>query len=252
LLRQAFTHPSFYSYHSDRDREGGVQRAAGRATYHDNQRLEFLGDAVLQLVSTEYLFRHFPEHQEGQLTMMRSSLVSNAVLCDVAVTTGMHECVRFTHGGMDVVGRARRGMLSDCFEAFVGALYLDRQPRGLAHVQAFVRTMIFSLTKRMVAERQWMDPKMRLQLCLNEFNQTSAVPLSKRFQLLDEWGPSHERMYLVGCYINGALVAQARGQSLADGQMGAAQAALAALLDEDSTATTPKPSSPPAPSRATE
>eukprot|EP00964_Phaeocystis_antarctica_P035869 scaffold20510_cov54-Phaeocystis_antarctica.AAC.2 len=135
---------------------------------------------------------------------------------------------------MDGPGRARRGMLADCFEAFVGALFLDKQPLGMAHAKAFTHTALFTLTPQTIEERRWMDPKARLQYCLAEFNSQEGLnsqkgALHKTFSLLDEWGPSHERMYLVGCYINRQLVAQARGQSLMDAQMGAASKALVAL-----------------------
>ena len=125
-------------------------------------------------------------------------------------------------------------MLSDCFEAFLGALFLDRQPLGITFVKAFTHTMLFDLTQRAVSERRWLDPKMRLQFCLNEFNASATTQLVKKFALMEEYGPSHERMYVVGCFINGVLIAQARGQSFTDAQMGAALRAQEALfLDED-------------------
>ena len=112
--------------------------------------------------------------------------------------------------------------------------FLDRQPLGNAFVKTFTNTMLFSLTQRNIEERRWMDPKMRLQYCLNEFNSVARASLQKKFSIQDEWGPSHERMYLVGCYINGMLIATARGQSFADGQMGAAaRAQEVLLLDEE-------------------
>eukprot|EP00908_Phaeocystis_cordata_P004351 Transcript_14737.p2 GENE.Transcript_14737~~Transcript_14737.p2 ORF type:complete len:446 (-),score=153.91 Transcript_14737:1909-3246(-) len=235
LLRQAFTHPSYFT-----DRKDFVQPPplpCGGPRH--NQRLEYLGDAVLQLASSDFLFHVFPEHQEGQLSMLRASLVNNSLICDVAATCGMHHCMRYYHEAMDEPGRARRAMLADSFEAFLGALFLDKQPLGLAHAKAFTHSMLFSLTPQTIEERRWMDPKMRLQYCLNEFNtheglEGSRQALRKTFCVLDEWGPSHERMYLVGCYINEQLIAQARGQSLMDAQMGAALAASKALgLDGD-------------------
>ena len=203
-----------------------------------NQRLENLGDAVLQLASSDFLFHVFPEHQEHALSLLRSALVNNSLICDVAATCGMHHCMRYYHEQMDEPGRARRGLLADCFEAFIGALFLDRQPLGMAYAKAFTHTALFTLTPQTIDERRWMDPKARLQYCLAEFNSQEGLErqaaLQKSFSLLDEWGPSHERMYLVGCYINPInankqLVAQARGQSLMDAQMGAASKALVAL-----------------------
>jgi len=106
----------------------------------------------------------------------------------------------------------------------------------MAHAKTFTHTMLFSLTPQTIEERRWMDPKMRLQYCLTEFNAQEGLeaqrPLRKTFCVLHEWGPSHERMYLVGCFIDNQLVAQARGQSLMDAQMGAASKAQEVLLED--------------------
>ena len=227
LLNQAFTHPSAFTDRQDYVRPPPLPDGSVR----HNQRLEHLGDAVLQLASSDYLFHYFPEHREGQLSMLRQSLVNNQQICDVAATCGMHHCMRYYHEAMDEPGRARRGMLADCFEAFLGALFLDKQPLGMAHVKAFTHTTLFSLTAQTVSQRRWLDPKARLRFCLQEFSSQEGLKptLRPQFLLLDEMGPSHERMYLVGCYVNDQLVAQARGQSLADAQMGAALRALEEL-----------------------
>ena len=216
LLCQAFTHPSFYQPRNGYTPPPEKER-------HNNQRLEFLGDACLQLASAAYLFHAFPEYQEAHFGPLRATLVNNANICDVAATCGMHDCLRFEQDTMDVQGKARRSMLADAFEAFLGALFLDTQPSGMAHVNAFAFTMLLDLTQQTVVERRWLDPKARLQLCISEFNLTSDTQIGKpRFELLEEFGPSHERMYVVGCYLNDVLVAQARSQALLDAQMGAA------------------------------
>lgn len=239
MLRQAFTHPSFFQL-----RAGYTPPplAPGQKALPHNQRLEFLGDAVLQLASADYLFHHFPEHQEGQLSTLRASLVNNATICDVAATCGMHHCARYFEQQMDDNGRARRKMLADCFEAFLGALFLDRQPLGMAVVKAFTHGMLLEPNlQRVVSERRWMDPKLRLQYCLAEFNARHAAVLTKQFCIIEEFGPSHERMYVVGCYINGILIAQARGQSFSDAQMGAALRAQEALFLDGDAAPEPQP-----------
>mmetsp|Transcript_28491 Transcript_28491/g.89089 ORF Transcript_28491/g.89089 Transcript_28491/m.89089 type:complete len:161 (-) Transcript_28491:140-622(-) len=145
----------------------------------------------------------------------------------------MHRCVRHKDALFEEEGSRTRGkMLADAFEAFLGALYLDRQPLGLglAAVKAFTAATLFEEeTDATVDERRWMDPKARLQHCLNEFSALTGARLSKTFELLEEFGPAHERMYVVGCYINGALVASARGLSITDAQMGAALRALESL-----------------------
>ena len=132
-------------------------------------------------------------YQEHALSLLRSALVNNSTICDVAATCGMHHCMRYYHEQMDGPGRARRGMLADCFEAFVGALFLDKQPLGMAHAKAFTHTALFTLTSQTIEERRWMDPKARLQYCLAEFNSQEGLnsqkgALHKTFSLLDEWG----------------------------------------------------------------
>ena len=109
LLRQAFTHPSFFH---------NVPLPHSQKSHPHNQRLEHLGDAVLQLASADYLFHVFPEHREGHLTQLRRSLVNNAKLCDIAATCGMSDCLRYSSNDstMDAPGRARNSMLADSFE----------------------------------------------------------------------------------------------------------------------------------------
>ena len=100
------------------EKKGGVTPKPDRdGMFHDNQRLEHLGDAVLQLVASEFVFHKFPEVVEGQMSSIRAALVNNALICDVAATCGMHHCMRYEQNQFDEPGRARRGMLSDCFEA---------------------------------------------------------------------------------------------------------------------------------------
>jgi len=237
LLQQAFTHPSFYV-----ERRGFLPPPAGPngAPLH-NQRLEWLGDAVLKLAASDYLFHHFPDHQEGQLTLLRDALVSNASLCDVAATCGMHNCMRYYHEVMDGPSRARRAMLAQCVEAFLGALFIDRQPLGMAACKTFSGAMLFSLTPRAVEERRWLNPKKRLRYCLDNFNalmeqgvaSVAFTPLRMRFKTLEELGPENEKMFVVGCYVNEVLVGKARGQSILDAEMGAAlDAAKELQLDE--------------------
>lgn len=244
LLRQAFTHPSVYhavvapglgtGWHpSARVPLGHGAVAGGVDPRLHNQRLEWLGDALLNLAACDFALHYFPESHEEPVTLLRTALVNNAVLIGAAVRCGMHRCVRHKDALFEEEGSRTRGkMLADAFEAFLGALYLDRQPLGLglAAVKAFTAATLFEEeTDATVDERRWMDPKARLQHCLNEFSALTGARLSKTFELLEEFGPAHERMYVVGCYINGALVASARGLSITDAQMGAALRALESL-----------------------
>jgi ribonuclease-3 len=227
LLRQATTHPSFYM-----ESVGGTMPPMddeGQPMH--NQRLEHLGDAALQLVASDYVFHHFPEHQEGKLSLLRSALVNNPFLCDAMTTCGLQHCLRYNDEQLEESGKHRRGMLADAFEAFLGALFLDRQPFGIAAVKVFCEQVIFPFSKRLLSGRRWMDPKMRLYYCLCKFNQRQPTHLHLKhsFRVVEEHGPSHEKMFVVGCYLNGTQVAEARGQSHRDAEMGAARLACEAL-----------------------
>lgn len=220
-----------------------------RPPCHSNRRLEFLGDAVLQVVASDYLYRELTDEPDASLGALRITLVNNTILCDAAIACGMHLCMRHGRAGpdenMDAPGRARRGMLADAFEAFLGALFLDRQPLGLPFAKAFARDVLFTLKPQLLSEggsryASCADARARLQLCLSEFNAhhrlSSSQALTATFAILDERGLSHERTYLVGCSVGGQLVAQARAQSFIDGCTAAALRAQEALglLDEGS------------------
>jgi len=236
LLRQALTHPSFFHTvetpaigtgwaPSARVCPGAASAAQLRGGVDPrlhNQRLEWLGDALLNLAAIDYVLHHYPEDHEHPVQLLRTALVNNPTICDAAAKCGMQHAARFSHDQLGESGRARDKMLADCFEATIGALYLDRQPLGLAAVKAFTSAVLFPITQATVAERRWMDPKARLQYALNVFSTTAGVQMTKRFELLEEHGPAHERMYVVGCFVNEVLVATARGLSITDAQMGAA------------------------------
>ena len=233
LLRQAFTHPSFFL---PRAGFSPPPKPPGCREHPHNQRLEFLGDALLQLASSDFLVHHFPEHQEGPLSLLRSSLVNNALICDVAATCGMHHCMRYHQDSMDAPGRARRGMLADSFEAFLGALFLDRQPLGMAYVKAFTMQMLFSLTQRTIDEQRWMDPKARLQFCLSKFNATHGLTGAgalEHFAVLNEYGPSHERMILVAATLTSSLSPRRAASRLRTAAWSALRAQEALFFDDD-------------------
>ena len=124
----------------------------------------------------------------------------------------MHHCAIYHAETADAVGRTRRKMLADCFEAYLGALFLDKQPYGFAAVKTFTNSMLFTLTEQTLHERRWMDPKTRLRYVLAEFNKNNGhrpgfALLTATFGTIEEYGPGHERMFIVGCYINGELIA---------------------------------------------
>ncbi|TSC69218.1 MAG: putative ribonuclease III [Parcubacteria group bacterium Gr01-1014_56] len=205
LLRQAFTHRSYLNEHR------------GEVDAH-NERLEFLGDAVLELVSTHFLFEKFPDHNEGDLTAYRAALV-NAVTCaEVATTLGMNDYLLLSKGESKDNGRARGILLANAFEALIGAIYLDQ---GLEGASAFISKHLFPKIDEIVTHRLWRDSKSALQEKVQE--QEGATPY---YAVIRESGPDHDKEFVVGVYAKDRLLAQGTGKSKQEAEQAAAQAAL--------------------------
>src|SRR3990167_7552884 len=147
FLEQAFTHRSYLN----------ENREAGR---EHNERLEFLGDAVLELVVTEFLYSKYPEKPEGDLTAYRAALVNTQSIADAAGKLGMNEFLYLSRGEARDTGRARQIILANAFEALIGAIYLDS---GYAAAQKFIEAQLFHKTDEVVEKRLWQDAKSRLQ-----------------------------------------------------------------------------------------
>ena len=147
LLRMAFTHRSYLN----ENRKSGMEH---------NERLEFLGDAVLELIVTEYLYGKYPEKNEGDLTAYRSALVNAVTLAGVAEGIGMNEHLLLSRGEAKDTGRARQVILANAIEAFIGALYLDQ---GYDATRHFVSRFIFKLIDDIVHKKMWLDAKSHFQ-----------------------------------------------------------------------------------------
>lgn len=204
LLITAFTHRSYVNEH--------------RKTVHEhNERLEFLGDAVLELVTTEYLFENFND-PEGVLTNWRSALVRTESIGAAATKLGFEPLLRLSRGEKQGTERARAQILANSFEAVTGALYLDQ---GYEAAKRFITDNLLVTFKEILASGSWMDPKSHLQEIVQ--SEEGFTPI---YKVLSEEGPDHDKVFTVGIYVDGKLKGQGSGPSKQAGQQMAAEAAL--------------------------
>ena len=207
LIESAFTHRSYLNENRTLRKE-------------HNERLEFLGDAVLELVVTEFLFAKYPDKPEGDLTAYRAALVNTVSISDAATKLGMNEFLLLSRGESRDTGRARQIILANAFEAMIGALYLDS---GYPTAKDFIAKQLFHKTDEVVAKRLWQDSKSRLQEVSQE-----KFGITPAYQLLDQSGPDHDKRFVVGVYIGQEKIASGEGKSKQEAEQDAAQKALAA------------------------
>lgn len=215
LLITAFTHRSYLNEHKKTVRE-------------HNERLEFLGDAVLELVVTEHLYKRF-EEPEGILTNWRSALVRTESISAAAERLGFNDFLRLSRGEKRGSERAREQILANCFEAVTGALYLDK---GYEAAKVFIEVNLLVTLDDILHTGSWMDPKSRLQ----ELSQSldGATP---QYKVLSEEGPDHEKTFTVGVLVDGVLRGQGVGPSKQGAQQRAAEIALAYYVERAKHAT---------------
>ena len=192
LFLQALTHrsylnenPSFHLYH--------------------NERLEFLGDAVLELIVTEELYKKFPDKPEGELTSFRAALVNAKMLSDVAIDIGVNEFLMLSRGEAKDIGRARQYILANAFEAIVGAMYLDQ---GYGPTHEFILRVLIPRISEVLDKKLYKDPKSLFQEEAQE-----RVGVTPTYEVTREWGPDHDRHFVMGVYLNSELVAEGEGPS---------------------------------------
>ncbi len=207
LLDEAFTHSSYANEHQDL----GI---------HDNERLEFLGDAVLELTVSDYLYRKYPELPEGKLTRMRAEIVQTRSFSAFAKDANFDKYIKLGHGEEKSGARQRATLLEDLFEAFNGALYLDQ---GKDAVVKFLSQTVFPKIDSGVF-LTIMDYKTRLQEYLQ---QNGAVDIS--YNLLDESGAANQREFTVSVTANGELLGEGKGTSKKAAEQAAAEQALKKL-----------------------
>lgn len=205
LLLTAFTHRSYLNEHR-------------KTVQEHNERLEFLGDAVLELVVTEYLYGNFQE-PEGILTNWRSSLVRTESISDAAKRFEFEPLLRLSRGEKRGTDRARAQILANAYEAVVGAMYLDQ---GYDATKTFIEKSLLVTFEGILKSGAWVDPKSQLQ----ELAQ-SKEGHTPEYRVLEEEGPDHDKVFTVGVFINGELRGSGFGPSKQIGQQKSAEQALA-------------------------
>ncbi len=205
LFIEALTHRSYLNENKN-------------ATGRHNERLEFLGDAVLELAATDFLYKKFPDKPEGELTAYRAALVNTQSLSASAQELGINDMLLLSKGEAKDTGRARQIILANAFEAIIGALYLDG---GYEEAARFIARTLYPKIDDIVAERSWQDAKSLFQEKAQE--RRSITP---SYTTLSEEGPDHDKHFTVGVFLNEELVAQGEGSSKREAEQEAARAAL--------------------------
>ncbi len=207
LLRTAFTHRSYLN----ENRKVGMEH---------NERLEFLGDAVLELIVTEYLYAKYPEKDEGDLTSYRSALVNAVTLAGVAEGLGMNDFLLLSRGETKDTGRARQVILANTIEAFIGALYQDL---GYEATKGFVSRYVFKLVDDIVSKKKWLDAKSHFQEKAQEI-----VGVTPSYETVKQEGPDHDKQFTVAVFLGKERVAEGDGKSKQEAEQQAAKAGLEA------------------------
>jgi ribonuclease-3 len=206
-LLTAITHRSYLNEHKE-------------ATQDHNERYEFLGDAVLELVVTDFLFNKFPEKPEGELTAIRAALVNTNSLADAATLMGVNTFLLLSKGEERDTGRARQYILANTFESLIGALYLDQ---GYEAAKNFIADHLFDKTDKIVAKRLWQDSKSRFQELSQEHD-----GVTPSYATLNQTGPDHDRVFTVGVYLGEVKIAEGKGRSKQEAEQAAAEAGIVA------------------------
>jgi ribonuclease III len=206
LLQEALTHRSYLnenrSYKLDH-----------------NERLEFLGDAVLELVVTEHLFKNFG-NPEGELTNWRAALVNGEMLSKISKKIGVEGFLLMSRGEKKDTGKARQYLLANAMEAVIGALYLDG---GYETTKEFISQHILKELPEVLKTKSYLDAKSYFQEKAQEIDQTTP-----HYEVLKEWGPDHDKQFLVGVFLGEKKIAEGEGSSKQEAQRNAAKAGLEA------------------------
>jgi ribonuclease-3 len=205
-LVTALTHRSYVNEHK-------------KSVSEHNERLEFLGDAVLELVVTDYLFNNFSE-QEGVLTSWRAALVRTESIGEAGDKLGYEPLLRMSKGERNGSQRARQQILANAFEAVIGAIYLER---GYADAAAFINTHILSKLDNIIETGSWRDPKSHLQEVSQRIDGYTPI-----YKVLEEVGPDHDKIFTLGAFVGDVLMGKGSGPSKQVAQQQAARNALKA------------------------
>jgi len=202
LLVQAFCHRSYLNENPD-------------FYLSHNERLEFLGDAVLELVVTEYLYQKYPKKSEGELTNWRAALVNAKVLGELAKDLDFNNFLLLSRGETKELGKARQYILANTFEALIGAIYLDQ---GLGSCQKFIKKYLIVKLPEIIEKGLFKDAKSRFQEEAQE-----RVGITPSYKVLEEWGPDHAKHFIIGVFLGKELIAKGEGSSKQEAEEKAAQ-----------------------------
>ncbi len=205
ILKTAFTHRSYLNENANT----GVEH---------NERLEFLGDAVLELIVTDFLFAKYKDEPEGMLTSYRAALVNATIIAEIAQTLGMNDYLLLSKGEAKDTGKARQYILANTFEAFLGAVYLDQ---GYDIAREFVTKYLLPRVDEIVSKKLWRDSKSLVQEMAQEH-----VGVTPAYKVIQESGPDHDKHFVVGVFFGDEEIAQGKGKSKQEGEQQAAEAAL--------------------------
>ena len=205
LLEQAFIHRSYINENP-------------RSGLEHNERLEFLGDAVLELVVTEHLYTAYPHHNEGDLTSYRSALVNAVTLGSVAEGLSFNDMLKLSKGEAKDISRARSSILADAYAAFIGALYLDQ---GYTSVKEFITKTLLIKTDEIIKQGLYKDAKSFVQEKSQEL-----YGITPAYRVLHEEGPDHDKIFRVGIFFADEMIAEGEGKSKQEAETGAARNAL--------------------------
>ncbi len=205
LLVQAFCHRSYINENPD-------------FNLGHNERLEFLGDAVMELVVTEYLFQNYPEKAEGDLTDWRAALVNTKMLSDVAKSMGLSKHLLLSNGEKKERGKAKQYMLADTFEALIGAIYVDS---GYEKAEEFIKNNLLVKLPEIISLELFKDPKSELQEIAQE-----AEGITPTYKVIEESGPDHDKNFRMGVFLEDRKLAEGEGSSKKEAEEEAAQKAL--------------------------
>lgn len=201
LLKQALTHRSYLNEHRSYELD-------------HNERLEFLGDAVLELAVTEYLYVKY-SNPEGELTSWRAALVNGEMLAQISQTLEVEKYLLMSKGEAKDTGRARQYLLANAFEAITGAIYLDR---GYEEAKKFIMKNVIVKLPEILKSGLYMDPKSYFQEKAQE-----CAKVTPSYRVIKDWGPDHDKHFVVGVYLDEELVAEGEGNSKQEAQREAAK-----------------------------
>lgn len=211
VLAEALTHRSYLN-------------EAPKWPHRHNERLEFLGDAVLELAVTEKLFREFPDRPEGELTVLRAALVNYQILAQVASGMELEKHIYMSRGERGDNAKAKEVILANAMEALIGAIYLDQ---GFDIADAFIARFVMVNLGNVLKTKSYKDAKSELQELIQE-----KQKITPNYKVLGEEGPAHKKVFRVGAYIGEEKIAEGTGSSKQEAELDAAKAALQAISDK--------------------